>query len=430
MRTVVIGCNHRTAPVEVRERLAFDAAACAEALRRLRERFPCCEAVLLSTCNRTELYVARPVHGHPRIEEAIGFLAENRGVAVHEFSPSTYHYEDAEALRHLFRVAGSIDSMVVGESQILAQVKSAFTLAREAGMAGRHLDAVFQRAFAVAKEIHARTGVSSGRTSVGGAAVDFARQIFSHFGDKTVLLIGAGEMGEVTLQHLLEMKPKEVLLANRTPARAQAVRERILDPAGVPGRVVPFEKLSDHLVAADIVISTTGAPEPILRRAALDDLPERRQYRPLLMIDIAVPRDIEPEVGRLENVFVYDIDDLQTVADRNVAARRKELARCEEIIESHVREFVAWQQSREVGPTITALQEHFGEIARQELERVLPKLSQVSDRDRELLAQMLHRITQKLLHGPSTLLRDKAETGRAHLYADTLRNLFGLRDEQ
>jgi glutamyl-tRNA reductase len=430
MRTLVIGCNHRTAPVEVRERLSFDPASCADALSRFRQRFPCCEAVLLSTCNRTELYVSRPVHGHPRIEEAIAFLAESRRVDVHEFSPSAYHYEDAEALRHLFHVAGSIDSMILGESQILAQVKAAFGIAREVGMAGRQLDAIFQRAFAVAKEIHTRTGVSSGRTSVGGTAVEFARQIFSHFDDKTVLLIGAGEMGEVTLQHLLEMKPKCVLLTNRTPSRAESVRERIIRPTGLRGEVVPFERLPDHLVEADIVISTTGAPEPILRRAALNDLPHRRGFRPLLMIDIAVPRDIEPEVGKLENVFVYNIDDLQSVAEKNIAARQKQLARCEEIIEIHVQEFVAWQQSREVGPTITALQKRFGEIGQQELERVIPKLSQVSDHDRELLTQMLHRITQKLLHGPSMLLRDKAAAGRAHLYADTLRNMFGLKDEQ
>jgi glutamyl-tRNA reductase len=430
MRTLVIGCNHRTAPLEVREQLAFDQNAAADALRGLREKFPCCESVLLSTCNRTELYVSRPVHGHPRIAEAIGFLAENRRVSTAEFGNSIYHYEDAEALRHLFYVCSSIDSMILGESQILAQVKAAFSLAREVGMTGKMLDAVFQRAFAVAKDIHSKTNVSSGKTSVGGTAVDFARQIFSHFDDKVVLLIGAGEMGEATLQHLLETKPKRVLLANRTPARAQDVLDRIIRPSGVSGEVVAFEKLTDHLVAADIVISTTGAPEPILRRAALNDLPDRRKYRPLLMVDIAVPRDIESEVGKLENIFLYNIDDLQSVADANVAARQKQIARCQEIIEGHVHEFVAWQQSREVGPTITALQEHFSEVAKQEFDRVVPKLSQASDHDRELLQQMLHRITQKLLHGPSALLRDKAATGHAHLYADTLRNMFGLKDEQ
>ncbi len=429
MRTFVIGCNHRTAPLEVRERLAFDASAAANALRELRQRFVCAEGVLLSTCNRTELYLTRPMHGHPRIEEAVAFLAASRGIGVHEFGHSVYHYEDAEALRHLFRVACSIDSMVLGESQILAQVKAAWMLARDVGTAGRTLDAVFQRAIAVAKDVHTRTDLSVGRTSVGGTAIDFARQIFSRFDDKTVLLIGAGEMGEATLQHLLEMKPQRVLLANRTPARAEGVLERIVRPSGVRGEVVAFDRLPDHLVAADIVISTTGAPEPIVRRGPLEDLPERRRYRPLLMIDIAVPRDIEPEVGGLENVFVYNIDDLQSVADANVAARQKEIARCHEIIEGHVQEFAAWQRSRDVGPTIAALQKRFAEIGRQELDWALPKLSQASGHDRQVLEQMLHRVMQKILHGPTTFLRERAAGGHVGNYVDVLRTLFGVRDD-
>lgn len=431
MRTFVIGCNHRTAPLEVREQLAFDDAACADALRALRERFPCCEGVLLSTCNRTELYIARPVHGHPRVEEAVAFLAAARQVAVHQFGHSIYHHEDAEALRHLFRVAASIDSMVLGESQILGQVRNAHAIAREVGMAGRTLDAVFQRALLVAKEIHTRTDVASGRTSVGGTAVEFARQLFARFDDKTVLLVGAGEMGEATLQHLLELRPGRVLLTNRTPARAENVRERIIRPSGVPGHVVAFEGLTDHLATADIVISTTGAAEPILRRADLVDLPERRGYRPLLLIDIAVPRDIAADVGELEGVFLYNIDDLQAVADANVEARRKQIAHCQEIIESHVAEFGAWQRSRDVGPTIAAIQKHLQEIGKQELDWALPKMTSISDHDRRLLEQMLHRIWQKVLHRPSVALRDRAASGHAGTYVEMLRTLFDLpRDDR
>jgi len=429
MRTLVIGCNHRTAPLEVRERLAFDRASAAEALRALRVRFPCCEGVLLSTCNRTELYAARPVHGHPRIDEAIGFLASCRGIGAHEFGHSIYHYEDTEAVRHLFRVAASLDSMVLGESQILGQVKDAYLLAREIGMTGRMLDPVFQRALAVAKEIRATTDLSAGRTTVGGTAVEFARQIFARFDDKTVLLIGAGEMGEATLQHLLEARPACVLVANRTPARAEAVLDRLVRPAGLQGRVVPFERLLDSLAEADIVVSTTGAPEPILTRRALHGLPARRRYRPILMIDIAVPRDIEPTVGDLENVFLYNIDDLQVVAERNIAARERQITRCHELIEARVREFAAWQRGRDVGPTISALQRKLDEIGRQELERVLPKLSGLSPHDRELLEQMLYRISRKVLHAPSTTLRDRAAVGRAQVYIEALRNLFELKDE-
>ncbi len=430
MRMFITGCNHRTAPLDVRERLAFDAAGCADALRDLRQKYPCCEGVLLSTCNRTELYVARPVHGHPRLEEAVAFLAASRRIGMHEFGHSLYHYEDAEALRHLFRVAGAIDSMVLGESQILAQVKDALGIARDAGMAGRTLDAAFQRALLVAKDIQTKTAIGGGRTSVGGAAVDFARQIFSRFDDKTVLLIGAGEMGEAALQHLLELRPKSVLVANRTPARAEGVLERIIRPTGVSGQVVPFDRLPDHLVVADIVISTTGAAEPILRRAHVPDLPDRRRYRSLLIIDIAVPRDVDADVGDLENVFLYNIDDLQSVAEANIAARQKEIARCHEIIETHVQEFGAWQRSRDIGPALEALDRHFAEVSRQELDWLLRKLPSLSDHDRRLVEQMLHRLTRKLLHTPSTALREKAAAGRAGHYVETLRTLFGLRDRE
>lgn len=430
MRTIVIGCNHRTASLEVRERLAFDRAACAEALRQLRQTWPCCEGALLSTCNRTELYLARPVHSHPRIDEAIQFLARCAGVAAHEFGHSLYHHEDAEALRHLFRVAGSLDSMVLGESQIVSQVKEAHAIGRDVGTVGRTLEAAFQRALAVAKSIHTDTQVSAGATSVGGTAVEFARRIFARFDDKTVLMIGAGEMGELTLEYLLQLSPRRVLLANRTRERAEAVVRRIGVRNGATTEIVPFDRLVDHLVEADIVLSTTGAPEPILRAAGVADLPDRRRYRPLLMIDIAVPRDIDPDVGRLENVFLYNIDDLQSVAEANVAARESQIARCHEIVEQHLREFLEWQRSRDVGPTIAALQRLFRRVGSDELAHVLPKIKSLSTDDRRLLEQMLHRIVQKLLHQPSTTLRDKAAQGSARVYAEALRTLFGLRDEE
>ncbi|MBN1488373.1 MAG: glutamyl-tRNA reductase [Phycisphaerae bacterium] len=429
MRTIVIGCNHRTASLGVRERLAFNTEGCIEALRAMRRTFPCAEGVLLSTCNRTELYVARPVHGHPRIEEAIEFLGTTRGIAIHEFGHSIYQHADTEAIRHLFRVAGSLDSMVLGESQVLSQVKAAFALAQSVGTVGRTLDAIFQHAFVVAKDLHTRTGISAGKTSVGGTAVDFARQIFSRFDDKTVLMIGAGQMGEATLHYLLEMRPKHVLLTNRTSDRAETLRAQLTVPHGTTCEVVSFEHLADHLARADIVISTTGANEPVLRHAALVGLPAQRQYRPLLIIDIAVPRDVDPEIGSLDNVFLYDIDDLQSVAEASIAAREKEIARCHEIIETHVAEFVASQRSRNIGPTIAALQQHFDEISRQELDWLLPKLVECSEHDRKLIIQMVHRITQKLLHAPSAALRDKAAASHANLYTDAIRNLFGLKDE-
>ena len=423
----MVGCNHRTAPVTVREKLAFSDDDCADALRQFNEQFPAAEAVLLSTCNRTEMYLARPVRSKPTLQEAIAWLAECRGIALHEFSPSLYQHEDAEAVRHLFRVAASLDSMVVGESGILAQTKHALEIAKEAipgKQSLRRLDALFQRALAVAKEVHTETQIAHGRVSVGSIAVDFARQIFSNFADKTVLMIGAGEMGELTLRHMLETGPRRVLVTNRTAARAEELACRIKAEAR------PFEQLVDLVAQADIVLSCTGSPDPIITRQRFARLPEMRRYRPLLMIDMAVPRDIEPEVGDLQAVFVYNIDDLQQVTEQHVADRKDKIADSERIIEEAVDEYLRWQGSRDVGPTIFDLNARFDEIAGQEYEWLANKLSGASKRDRELIQQMLHRVVKKVLHEPTRTLHAKGRDGRGQIYAEAVRTLFNLRSDE
>jgi len=428
MRTFVIGCNHRTAPVTVREKLAFDDAHCAEALRHLGEAFPEAEGVILSTCNRTELYLARPVCARPLLPEAIAFLAEQRHIPLHEFTASLYQHEDAEAVRHLFHVVSSLDSMVVGESGILAQAKHALQIARQAmpgGEGGTHrLDALFQRAFAVAKEVHTRTQIGSGHVSVGSIAVDFARQIFSQFGDKTVLMIGAGEMGELTLTHLMEVGPRRVLVTNRTAARAEELARRI----GAEAR--PFDGLIGLVAEADIVLSCTGSPDPVITRERFARVPQMRRYRPLLMIDMAVPRDIDPEVGELQAVFLYDIDALQQVTEQHVADRKGKIEQSERIIEQAVLEYLHWQGSRDVGPTIAALNEHFDEVAAAEFDWLDPKLKQAGEKDRELIRQMLHRVVKKMLHAPTRVLHHKAQHGRGQIYAETMRTLFDLREQE
>lgn len=422
MRTIVIGCNHRTAPVSVRERLAFDDDRCCEALQQFRQQYAEAEAIILSTCNRTELYLARPVYAPPRLAEAVEFLAQQQNIPLHEFTESVYHYEDLEAIRHLFRVASSLDSMVVGESGILAQAKHALELAKEAMGDGavRRLDSLFQKAFSVAKEVHTRTQIAEGHVSVGSIAVDFARQIFSHFDDKTVLMIGAGEMGELTLKHLMEFRPHTVLVTNRTPARAEELAARI----GAQAR--PFDELADLVTAADIVLSCTGASEPIITAGPFAAVPVRRRYRPLLMIDLAVPRDIDPAVGELEGLFVYDIDDLQRVTDQHAAQRQSRIAESEQIIEAAVFEYLRWQGKRDVGPVISALNAHLRDLGQGELEWLIPKLANCTDRDRELIEQMIHRLTRKVMHAPTRTLHTKGKEGKAHIYAATLRTLFDL----
>ncbi|HUU84887.1 MAG TPA: glutamyl-tRNA reductase [Phycisphaerae bacterium] len=422
MRTIVIGCNHRTAPISVRERLAFDDQSCVAALQRFREQHAEAEALILSTCNRTELYLARPVYAQPRLQEAVKFLADVRDIPPHEFTECVYHYEDLEAVRHLFRVVSSLDSMVVGESGILAQAKHALEVAREAmgNSAVRRLDSLFQRAFNAAKEVHSRTQIAEGHVSVGSIAVDFARQIFSHFNDKTALMIGAGEMGELTLKHLIEFNPRRVLVTNRTFSRAQELAERI------GAEAQPFDDLIGLIASADIVLSCTGSPDPIITKATAADVPARRQYRPLLLIDFAVPRDIDPAVGDLQGLFVYDIDDLQRVTDQHAAERQSKIAESEQIIDAAVLEFVQWQGKRDVGPVISAFNAYLAEIGQGELEWLIPKLTDCTDHERELIEQMLHRVIKKVMHAPTKTLHTKGKDGKAHIYAATLRTLFDL----
>ena len=429
-RTLVIGCNHRSASVEVRERISFNDEVAARALRELRTRYPACEAVLLSTCNRMELYLASPPGGPPGVTEAINFIAEFHGVPAAEFVECLYHYEGAAAVRHLFHVVCSLDSMVLGESQILAQTKRGFELARSAGTVGGTLDGLFQRAFSVAKEAHTKTAIAAGRVSVGSTAVDLAHQIFSHFDHKIIMMVGAGKMGELTLTHLLDTGPKRLWVTNRTDARAVALAEKIAQQHLVAVEAVPFAQWIDHLAEVDIVIASTSASEPILTARQFAPIPARRGYRPLLLIDIAVPRNIEPAVAEADGVFLYNIDDLQAVVEMSLAHRREAVGHCHQIIEAHVVEYLERCSRQDLGPLIAALQNHFRGVADSELQRILPKLGDISENDRALLEQMLHRITQKLLHDPISHLNQAAANGGAHFYADALRAMFNLTSEE
>lgn len=425
MRTLVVGCNHRSAPVEIRESVAFDEAAVVRALSMFRETFPSSECVLLSTCNRMEIYVARPMGGQPRIAETIDFIARCHGLQPAVFAGEMYSKEDTEAARHLFRVVGSLDSMVVGETQILGQVKTAFELAQSAGTVGRHLNDLFQRALRVAKCVQA-TGITAGRLSVGSAAVDLARQVFARFQDKTVMMVGAGEMGELTLVHLLETNPGRLWVTNRTDERAVALAQKLRREHNVDAEVVPYSEWIDRLVDTDVLISSTGSHEPILTAKSFATIPKRRGYRPILLIDIAVPRDIEPAVAEDESVFLYNIDDLQTVTEKNLNQRREAVGRCQEIVEAAVLIYVRSLDRQDIGPLVAALRQQFKLVGQQEYERLVPKLTSASPHDRELIQQMLHRVVQKLLHEPVRHLSNHADGGESQVYADTLRTLFNL----
>ena len=424
MSVLVVGCNHRTAPLELRERLTLDADAARRAMDALRAEFDDCGAVILSTCNRSEFYVALPGHGRLRRDDLVAFLSRFCDVPVDSLGEHLYVHRGREAIGHLFRVACSLDSMVIGETQILNQVKQALADAVEAGSAGRGLVGLFQWALHVAKEVHTATEISTGQVSVGSVAVKFAGQIFSHFDDKTVLMIGAGDMGKLTLQHVLETAPKRVLVANRTPERAERLARRYhAEPFGL-------DRIDECLADADIIITSTGSADPVLTVALVEASQEKRNYRPLFIIDIAVPRDVEPAVGDVDNVYLYNIDDLQSVVDAGAEGRDAQVSAVDRIIAEHVDEYVRWRDSRAVGPVLAALRKRLGEITDGETDWAMPKLSGDAKRDREVIDQLLHRMVGKLMHGPSETLRRKAGEGGVEVYAETLRQMFGLDEDE
>jgi glutamyl-tRNA reductase len=420
MRPIVIGCNHKTAPLELREKMAFDAEAAKGVMDGLRAEFEGCEVVVLCTCNRSEIYVGRATHGRPRREDLLNFFSALCSIPRDELDPHTYIRDGRATLDHLFRVTCSLDSMVVGETQILNQVKQAMTNAQSHGACGKKLTTVFQWALHVAKEVHTETQISSGQVSVGSVAVQFARQIFSRLSDKTVLMIGAGEMGKLTLNHVMEMKPRRVILANRTLSRAERLAPRFSAEA------VSLDVLEHALSAADVVITSTGASRPILNALQIEAVQKRRKYAPMLIIDIAIPRDVEVAVGGVNNIYLYNIDDLQSVAETGMEDRRARIAACDAIITQHVDEFLRWRDARSIGPLIQALRNRLVEIVNAESEWAKPKLSGNPHRDRDVIDQLLHRVVGKILHDPTRNLGAKVREGHVDVFAEALRSLFDL----
>jgi glutamyl-tRNA reductase len=407
-RLLLLGLNHTTAPLEVREKLAFNAKQCRHAIAAFRSKFEQCEAVLLSTCNRVELYIGRAAHEHPTLGEMISFLAEFHGIGVEQFQEHLYHKKDREAVEHLFTVSSSLDSMVLGETQILGQVREAYELSREIESAGPLLNPLFQRAIAVGKQVMHETALAEGRLSVASAAVDYARRIFETFTDKTVLCVGAGKMTTLTLQSFVGLSPKRLLVCNRDPAKAILLAERFT------GEAVSYEQLEDHLVAADIVVTSTGSAHPIITRQQFSRVLRRRRYRTSFLIDIAVPRDVEASVGEIERVYLYNLDDLQQVVQATQAQRRDTIDAARQIVALQVEEFAAWHRAREMGPVIDRLYRRYHRIAQDELARTRGKLSsELSEQDEAHLEDMVRRVVNKMLHNPVQVLR-QGEAAGAH----------------
>ncbi|GAB4362809.1 MAG: glutamyl-tRNA reductase [Deltaproteobacteria bacterium] len=418
---VVVGLNHRSAPVEIREKVAFPASEIGCALRGLLEREQISEAVIVSTCNRVEIWVLATV-GYQGTAIAGNFLASFHKIPYSDLNGHLYHYEGEEAIRHLFRVASSLDSMVLGEPQILGQVKDAYGYAVEFRSIGPVLDKFFTKAFSVAKRVRTETKVASSAVSVSYAAVELARKIFGDLSDKTVLLIGAGEMCELAARHLLSAGVQGILVTNRTFERAAKLAEEF------HGTPIRFDEFRDHLRRADIVLSSTGAMQAILSRDDVETVIRARKNRPMFFIDMAVPRDIDPEANRLDNVYVYDIDDLNNVIETNLEERQKEALKAEEIVAAEVRSFLRWLDAQQVTPTIVSLRNKFEEVRKAEVAKALSMLGTDDPKTRKVVEALSASLLNKMLHAPISAMKRDADGRNPMKIVSVVRDIFGLQE--
>jgi glutamyl-tRNA reductase len=424
MKLQMVGCSHHTAPAAVRERLAFNRDQAADALAQLRLRYPLTEAVLLSTCNRVELYVAcESPEACPTHHDVVSFLAEFHGLDPEILFNDLFERTGEDFVRHLFTVAASLDSMVIGEAQILAQVKQAYELATSVTSTGPLTNAAFQAALKVAKRVATETAIQQKRVSIPSVAVaDFASQLFERFDDKRVVILGAGEMGEETLRYLAAEGAKDIAILNRSLARAEQLA------ADVCGRAEPWESRDELLVEADLVVSATGASEPVFIASAFKEIVEARYQRPLLVLDLAMPRDFDPAIGDLPGVYLYSIDDLKAACDKNRREREKEWPKAERIIEDETQRFMTDLHHRATAPTIRRLKQRADEVKDEELARLLNKLQSLDARSQGEITAAFDRLVNKLLHPPLESLRDEAKHGAPHGLLDALKRLFQLKD--
>ena len=424
MRFQLIGVNHNSAPVEMRERLAIPESRLPDACRDLTAHPGIEEGMVISTCNRVEL-VTHTTNGAADLR---GFLREHFQVKADELDPHLYEYREKDAVRHVFRVASSLDSMVVGEAQILGQVKEAYATARAVGAVRAQLEQLFTRAFAVAKRVRTETAVGSSSVSIASVAVELAKKIFGTLNGKTVFIVGAGKMSELAARHLMAHGCAAIFVSNRTYDRAVGLAHRF------NGEAIKFDDLYDTCDRADIVITSTGSPRAIFRREHGEQFLARRKNRPMFFIDIAVPRDVAPEMGKLDGIFIYDIDDLQQAVSSHVADRRREAERAEAIITSEVENFKARFEGRlhtlDVVPTIVSLQDHLETIRQAEIDRVRGRLGPLSP-EQEIAVEALTRgIISKVMHTPITTLKTAAREAEATTVIEVVRRLFNLREKE
>lgn len=419
MNILVVGLSHKSAPVEIREKVAFSPTAMAEPLQQMLALPDISEGVIVSTCNRVELY-ATSRESEAGISRLKDFLADFHQLSREKLDEHLYDYQGEDAIKHVLRVASSLDSMVIGEPQILGQIKTAYGYASEYKTAGVILNRFLHKAFSVAKRVRTETAIASNAVSVSFAAVELARKIFSNLEDKKVMLIGAGEMCELAAKHFVNNGVAEVMVTNRTFSKAEALAEEF------NGRAVAFENFQDQLHQVDIVLSSTGAPGYVLHADKLTEVARLRRNKPMFLIDIAVPRDIDPLSNKLDSIYLYDVDDLQGVVQANMKERHKEAAKAEAIIEEEIKQFQQWLSTLEVKPTVISLRRKLEEIRQAELQKTFSNLGDLGKKERKSIEAMTSAIINKILHKPTSILKDAQNISDGNLYIDAVRTLFDL----
>jgi glutamyl-tRNA reductase len=422
MHLYLLGVSHRTAPVELRERLDFSSRDVGAAVEALTASTSAAETVVLSTCNRSELYVVTDQLAQTRAD-LISFLSQYHRIPADDFVGHLFAREDAEVVHHLFRVAAGLDSLVIGEPQVLGQVKDAFSVASDRRCSGPVFNRLFTSSFAVGKRVRSETALGEGAVSVSFASVQLARKIFGKLEGRRVLVIGAGEMGKLTAQHLRSQGVGEIVITSRTLARAEEIA------AAVQGKAAPWDELMSALARADIVITATGSQQPIITRAHVASVMGRRRRDPLFIIDIAIPRDVEPGAGDIEQVFLYNVDDLQAIVNENMTRRSAEIRKAEDIVAEEVGRFMAWQRSRGAVPTVVALRQRFDAVRRAELQRLESKLAGLDADERARVEEVTRLIVEKLLLEPTEQLKALPDEETQIAYTDAVRRLFGLRTD-
>jgi glutamyl-tRNA reductase len=420
MNVLIIGLNHKTAAIEVREKLAFDGPKLEEGLRMVHELPSIDEAIIISTCNRVEMYI-NVKDKEKATEEIKDFISEFHDIKRENLEDALYIHNGSIAIKHVFRVASSLDSMIVGEPQILGQVKDSFEFALSQKTTGVVLNKLMKKAISVAKRVRTETKIAENAVSISYAAVELAKKIFTDLTNSSFMLLGAGDMAELAARHLMNNGVKEVLVANRTYERGVELAKEF------SGRAIKFDEFPDRLMHTDIVICSTGAPEYVLWKDQMQKIMKERRNKSVFIIDISVPRNIDPDINHLDNVYLYDVDDLQGVVDANVNERQKEADKAGIIIEDEIETFQKWQKSLDSVPAILALRGKADEIKNLELEKLFNKIGELDDKDKKAIEYMASAIVNKLVHPPTAALKDDVED--RDILVATIKRLYGINGE-